>query len=98
MNSLNSSLRVLSVAGLLALIAIAMGTVLASCASLAPPRTAAEALYRKRCGNCHELYAPHEHSSADWRRVMTQMSTNAGLSDAQTAELLEYLTANARNP
>lgn len=85
-------------AAALVLIAVALGATLASCATLPPPRSPAEALYRKRCGNCHELHAPNEYASSDWKRIMTQMSTNAGLSSAQSSELLDFLTANARTP
>jgi len=77
------------------LAAIAVAVSVVNCASLPPPRTPIEALYRKRCGNCHELAEPGAYSGNDWKRIMVQMSGNAGLSDAQAAELLGWLMKNS---
>jgi Dihaem cytochrome c len=75
---------------------LAIGSGLA-CTTLPPPKTPEEALYRKRCGNCHELALPSAYSSREWKRIMNQMSTNAGLSDAQSSELLKWLESNSND-
>ena len=77
-------------------VVLAIGSGLA-CTTLPPPKTPAEALYRKRCGNCHELALPSAYSSREWKRIMNQMSTNAGLSDAQSSELLKWLESNSND-
>ncbi len=82
-------------AGVGALAAAGLVLLAESCATLPPPRSPEEALYRKRCANCHELHAPSEYVSADWERIMRQMSTNAGLSEAQSSGLLKWLKANS---
>lgn len=61
------------------------------CVTLPPAKSPAEALYRKRCGNCHELPAPRDYTMRDWDRILPQMSVNAGLSQAQQAELLGWI-------
>lgn len=75
--------------------ALLVGNLAAGCASLPPPRTPEEALYRKRCGNCHTLHAANEYTRTDWKKIMVQMSTNAGLTDAEAAGLLKWLEANS---
>jgi hypothetical protein len=74
---------------------LALSVLLLGCSALPPPRSPAESLYRQRCGNCHELASPGAYTTADWRRIMTAMSVNAGLSDVQSNELLAWLTANS---
>lgn len=62
-----------------------------SCHGLPPPKSSTEALYRSRCGNCHELPSSKDYSSNDWNRIMSQMSRSAGLSGAQETELRDWL-------
>jgi hypothetical protein len=68
-----------------------------ACHTSPPPRTPTEALYQQRCGNCHDLPKPTDYSDLDWQRVMAQMAGNAGLSDAQSQDILAWLRANNDN-
>jgi hypothetical protein len=55
--------------------------------------------YRTECGGCHLAYPPRLLPAAGWGRVMGTLSTHFGddasLDQATSAELLDYLKANA---
>lgn len=67
---------------------------LASCHALPPPKSPAEALYRQRCGNCHELHPASAYSDQDWATNVRRMRSNAGLTQAELNQLVQWLQAN----
>jgi hypothetical protein len=63
----------------------------AACERLPPARSPEEALFRKRCGNCHNLPSPEEYSAKDWQRIVPQMSVYARLSQSEESQILGWL-------
>ena len=55
-------------------------------------------LYEARCGVCHVPYPKDEHTAAEWPEVLDVMGPRAGLTKAQRARLLRYLTDAAETP
>lgn len=64
-----------------------------ACERLPQARSPEEALFRKRCGNCHSLPSPEEYPAKDWRRIVPQMSVYARLSQAEESQILGWLVA-----
>ncbi|MHC4955492.1 MAG: hypothetical protein ACYTGZ_16695 [Planctomycetota bacterium] len=54
-------------------------------------------LYENSCDNCHALYMPRSYSRADWRHYVRKYSPRARLTAEESALVLGYLRANARN-
>jgi diheme cytochrome c len=53
-----------------------------------------DALYRDRCGRCHDAVPPAAYSDAHWREVVDRMGSDAGLTEAEAARILAWLTAS----
>ena len=77
---------------------VALSVVVASqmsCTSIAPAVGSAcspgEALYRRRCGRCHDLFPPHAYSDAKWRSAVGRNQLAAGLTDAEAEAALAWL-------
>ena len=51
------------------------------------------ALYRQRCGQCHDLYPPYAYRDHEWPGVIAKMQIEAGLSDDEANAILEFLLA-----
>lgn len=56
-----------------------------------PPRDPGEALYRERCGRCHELTPPRAYSGEQWRGVVARMRPEADLTEDEATLLFEWL-------
>lgn len=52
-------------------------------------------LYERRCGTCHELYAPQEYSRASWPRYVKRYGPRSGLTPADREKVTAYLQATA---
>jgi cytochrome c5 len=51
------------------------------------------AIYLSKCGRCHELIAPDQVKTSDWRLLVPGMCWNAGLTQADEKEILKYVLA-----
>ena len=51
------------------------------------------ALYVSKCGRCHELIAPDQVKTDDWKLVLPGMCWNAGLEEADEKMLMKYILA-----
>lgn len=49
-------------------------------------------IYISSCGACHGLYSPDSFSKSGWSSVLANMAPRAGLSSAQTALVLKYVS------
>lgn len=87
---------------------VALTLLLAGCTASIPRPTALDAerthvalasletgrgLFLARCGNCHLTPDPKSQTSARWRELVPEMSKDAELSHAETADLLAFLEA-----
>lgn len=52
-------------------------------------------VYMLKCGECHERKLPSQVTGAQWHRVVPGMAWNAGLTRADEAAVLAYVTAAA---
>jgi len=63
---------------------------------------AGEALFKARCGICHQLPEPDALSPGKWRRVLDLMQKRmqqvemSPLDETEYAQMMAYLTARAR--
>lgn len=55
-----------------------------------------EDLFNLRCGRCHGLPTPSEHTVADWKPIMDAMAPKAKLTPEETNWVLAYVNANAK--
>ena len=49
-----------------------------------------------KCGRCHELKKVDDFTAADWDPILASMAPKAGLTEAETANVLAYVKANAK--
>ena len=68
-------------------------TVAAWGAAAADP--AAEGIYRRRCGQCHEPFDPGYAGAAEWPMFVARYGPRAGLFGAERARVLAWLQASA---
>lgn len=54
------------------------------------------ALYVNKCGSCHMLKLPSEHSPTVWRENLDEMQTRARITDAEKELMFEYLAAGSK--
>lgn len=55
-----------------------------------------EDLFTLKCGKCHGLPTPSEHTVADWQLIMARMAPKAKLTAEETNWVLAYVNANAK--
>ncbi|MDQ8188998.1 hypothetical protein [Roseibacillus persicicus] len=56
-------------------------------------------LYMRKCGECHQKKHPQDISDEGWQKIVPHMSWNAGLSEDEEQDLLNYLkAANSEAP
>jgi cytochrome c5 len=55
-----------------------------------------EDLFNLKCGRCHGLPSPSEHTVADWKPIMDAMAPKAKLNAEETNWVLAYVNANAK--
>lgn len=55
-----------------------------------------EDLFNLKCGRCHGLPSPSEHTIADWQPIMASMAPKAKLNAEETNWVLAYVNANAK--
>jgi cytochrome c5 len=54
-------------------------------------------LYENSCNRCHALYMPESYTRGDWRFYVRKYSPRARLTADESALVLGYLRAHARN-
>ena len=54
-------------------------------------------LYENSCNRCHALYMPESYTKGDWRFYVRKYSPRARLTEPESALVLDYLRAHARN-
>lgn len=52
--------------------------------------------YTAKCGRCHELKKVDDFTAARWEPILASMAPKAGLTEAETANVLAYVKANAK--
>ncbi len=58
--------------------------------------TVAENQFRQTCSSCHVLPQPNKHTAAEWPNTIERMQRKKGFDNNQKAQILAYLTANAK--
>ncbi|MCL1677072.1 c-type cytochrome [Elizabethkingia meningoseptica] len=53
-------------------------------------------LFNTRCGKCHDLPKPEDHTAEQWKPIMDQMAPKAKLTDEEKNWVLAYVSANAK--
>jgi cytochrome c5 len=48
--------------------------------------------YARKCGSCHDLYAPEQFTAAEWKVNLNKMQKRAMISDKNKYTLYTYLT------
>ena len=48
-------------------------------------------LFTSKCGECHDLPAPADHSASEWPTIMADMGPKADLNDADSKLVLDYI-------
>ncbi|AQX86852.1 hypothetical protein OZ664_13450 [Elizabethkingia sp. HX WHF] len=57
---------------------------------------AAKNLFETRCGKCHDLPKPEDHTAEKWKPIMDQMAPKAKLTDEEKNWVLAYVSTNAK--
>ncbi len=57
-----------------------------------PDLQAGRSVLINSCGRCHTLYAPDNLSVANWKMIVPNMASRAGLSAVETAQVTKYVT------
>jgi len=52
---------------------------------------AGRAIFINSCGRCHSLYSPDNFSAANWKTIVPNMASRAGLSATETAQVTKYV-------
>lgn len=61
------------------------------------PENAAGALvFNEKCGRCHDLPKPSDHTEAEWKPIIDRMALKAKLDSTQKANVLVYVYFNAK--
>lgn len=55
-----------------------------------------EMTFNQRCGRCHGLPTPSEHTTVDWQPIIAAMAPKAKLNADETNWVLAYVNANAK--
>lgn len=53
---------------------------------------AGRSIFINSCGKCHSLYSPDSYTAANWKSIVPNMASRAGLSATQTAQVTKYVT------
>lgn len=53
---------------------------------------AGRSVFINSCGRCHTLYSPDNLSVANWKTIVPNMASRAGLSATETAQITKYVT------
>ncbi len=57
-----------------------------------PDLQAGRSVFINSCGRCHNLYSPDNFSVANWRAIVPNMASRAGLSSTETTQVTKYVT------
>jgi hypothetical protein len=61
------------------------------CSSVLINEDKGETLYKNKCSGCHRLYDKNEFSKEEWKIKLPEMSVNAGLTNEEERDILNYL-------
>jgi mono/diheme cytochrome c family protein len=50
-------------------------------------------LYAATCASCHVLHLPSDHTSRDWRKILSRMQVKANIDDDKRDSIFAYLAA-----
>ncbi len=81
------------------LAAVLAAVAVAACArapSSQGAQAAPERLYRSKCSACHRAYPADHLTAGRWAEVVARMAPRAHLTEAERAEILGFLQANAK--
>jgi len=53
---------------------------------------AGRSIFISSCGRCHSLYSPDSYTATNWKSIIPNMASKAGLSATQTAQVTKYVT------
>lgn len=53
-------------------------------------------LFTQRCGRCHALPSPSDHTATEWKPIIDAMAPKAKLTAEETNWVLAYVNANAK--
>ncbi len=67
-------------------------------AALSPEYDEGRSLYNRKCGTCHELYAPKEFAPHEWPRYVKRYGPRSGLRPADREKVTAYLQWAAAQP
>lgn len=57
------------------------------------PVSRGEAIYRERCGRCHDLVPPAAYSPAQWASVLGRMQPYAELNDEELGAIASWIAS-----
>jgi cytochrome c5 len=57
-----------------------------------PDLQAGRSVFINSCGRCHAFYSPDNLSVANWKTIVPNMASRAGLSATETAQVTKYVT------
>lgn len=66
--------------------------------ALSPEYEEGRSLYNRKCGTCHELYAPREFAPHEWPRYVKRYGPRSGLRPADREKVTAYLQWAAAQP
>jgi hypothetical protein len=49
-------------------------------------------IFVNNCAKCHSYYSPDSYSASNWKTIIPNMASRAGLSSAQTILVTKYVT------
>jgi cytochrome c5 len=61
-----------------------------------PEAIAGKTIFTAKCGTCHDLKNPGDHTAQEWVPIVKEMGRKAKLNDADKSNVLAYVQSNAR--
>jgi cytochrome c5 len=56
---------------------------------------AGKTIYEAKCGRCHKLFSPDKGNMTQWTKWIDKMAPKAKLTDAEKAQVTDYVSVNA---
>jgi cytochrome c5 len=61
-----------------------------------PEAIAGKTVFTAKCGTCHDLKNPGDHTAQEWVPIVKEMGRKAKLNDTDKNNVLAYVQSNAR--